>query len=266
VRTGASPAQFFSTHGYFLLRGALSADEADRLRAEVVAALSANHELPLQPVAEPTGTGVGFYLPMMGPRTPLSRALLADGRTLGVARQLLGDVLPKPAKGIQYRDATPWHADSYDRALTAVKVVTYLEPLTADTGALRVLPGSQHADVSASLSKLRAEYPLGAPVLDERRETELFPGLALDCRPGDVIFFDVRLWHASLFGRNRLQWSVSYAAMPRTQREEKIVRDYILLFLDSGQQYDSERYPYFDPDWSQPDAPHYAKVLTRICS
>jgi len=264
--TTVDNAAFFATHGFLVLRNVLDTDEVGRLRAEILEALSANYELPTETATSATGTA-GFYLPMMGPRTPVSRALLADPRLVEVARDILGDdVVPKPAKGVLYRDASSWHADSYDQELNAVKIVAYLDPLTADTGALRVLPGSHHDDVSASLSRLRELYQPGKPVLDEQREAELFPGMALDSQPGDVIFFDVKLWHASLSGRDRVQWSASYAATPRTEREETKVRDYITLFLSADHKYDTEQYPYFDPDWFRPGAPGYAEVLTRICS
>ncbi|WNV87673.1 phytanoyl-CoA dioxygenase family protein [Umezawaea sp. Da 62-37] len=259
-------AEFFSTYGFVVLRNLLGREEVRELRAEVLDALSANYELPTEQVAQATGTS-GFYLPMTGPRTPVSRALLADPRIMDAARSFLGrDVVPKPAKGILYRDASSWHADSYVRELEAVKVVAYLDPLGADTGALRVLPGSHHEDVSDALREHRANNPPGSPVLDEELESALWPGLALDSTPGDVIVFDVNLWHASLSGRDRLQWSASYAAVPRDERETAAVRDYIVSFLGAGHVYDTERYPYFDPDWSRPGAPPYAEALNRICA
>ncbi|HEX6344826.1 phytanoyl-CoA dioxygenase family protein [Umezawaea sp.] len=266
TRRTTESADFFSTYGFVVLRNLLDGEEVARLRAEVLEALSANYELPSEQVVEASGTA-GFYLPMTGPRTPVSRALLADPRIMDAARGFLGrDVLPKPAKGILYRDASSWHADSSDRELRAVKVVAYLDPLDAGTGALRVLPGSHHADVGEALRAHRANNPPGAPVLDEELESALWPGLALDSTPGDVIAFDVNLWHASLSGRDRLQWSASYAAVPRDDRETAAVRDYVVSFLGAGHEYDTEHYPYFDPDWSRPDAPSYARALTRICA
>ncbi|PRY36950.1 phytanoyl-CoA dioxygenase family protein [Umezawaea tangerina] len=265
AKTTESP-DFFTTYGFVVLRNLLDGDEVARLRAEVLEALSANYELPTEQVVEASGTK-GYYLPMTGPRTPVSRALLGDARIVDAARAFLGrDVVPKPAKGILYRDASSWHADSYVRELDAVKVVAYLDPLDAGTGALRVLPGSHHADVSDSLREHRANNPPGSPVLDEELESALWPGLALETDPGDVIVFDVNLWHASLSGRDRLQWSASYAAVPRDERETAAVRHYVLSFLDAGHEYDTERYPYFDPDWSLPGAPPYAEALNRICA
>jgi hypothetical protein len=258
--------EFFATHGFLVLRGVFGQAEAVALRAEILQALSANYELSTEAVSETIGV-TGFYLPMVGPRTPASRAWMADPRIMDLARELLGsDVIPKPAKGVLYREASSWHADSYDREFRAVKVVAYLDPLTAGTGSLRVLPGSHHMDVSASLSAFRASNRPGAPVFDEALEELLFPGISLDTQPGDVIFFDANLWHASLCGRDRVQWSASYVASPVTEREEAVVRDYIVSFVHAGHEYDTENYPYFDPDWCSPDAPAFAKTLTRICS
>lgn len=259
-------ADFFKTYGFAVLKGLLAPDEVGELRGEVLEALAANYELPSDKAAEASGTA-GFYLPMMGPRTPVSRGLLGDLRIMEAAREFLGrDVIPKPAKGILYRDASSWHADSYIRELNAVKVVAYLDPLDAETGALRVLPGSQHRDISDALRRHRAANPPGQPVLDEELESRLWPGIVLDSAPGDVIVFDVNLWHASLSGRDRLQWSASYVATPRDEREAAVARDYIVSFLSAGHEYDTERYPYFDPDWSLPGAPPYAEALNRICA
>ena len=84
------------------------------------------------------------YVPMMTTETPVSLALL--DRLEAVAAALLGgSVLPTRAKGVRYSGNTPWHTDSAS-PLSSVGCLAYLEPLRAEDGALRVLPGSHHPD------------------------------------------------------------------------------------------------------------------------
>ncbi|TDE33613.1 hypothetical protein E1295_37930 [Nonomuraea mesophila] len=258
-------ADFFATHGFCVWRGLLAAAEVEGLRREVNDALAANHALPDAPIARATGTE-GYYVPMMGDRTPLSRRLLTE-RLLPAAVGLLGTpVLPKPAKGILYRDSSPWHQDSADTSLTAVKMVTYLEPLTAADGALQVLPGSHRGSYGQALTEYRRRWPAAEPLFDERAEAAMWPGVPIATDPGDVIAFDVHLWHASIGGRDRRQWSVSYAADPVDDVGEAAVRDYLLSFLDVGHSYDPVAYPYFDPDWAHPPRPAFADRMAELLS
>ncbi|MGC4891486.1 phytanoyl-CoA dioxygenase family protein [Micromonospora sp. DT227] len=242
---------FLRTHGFHVWRGLLDPAEVAALRDEVRTALQDNYDIRTTKSDRVTGTA-GYYLPMMGRRTPLSRALLADRRLVGIAERLYGcEVVPKPAKGILYRDASPWHQDSVDPHLTAIKLVAYLEPLTGETGALQILPGTHRGEYARILADYRRRWPVADADLDEAVEAARWPGLTLETQPGDVIGFDVHLWHASLGGRDRLQWSVSYAATPTSAATRDSLRHYVASFLSVGHPFDSDAYPYFDPDWSR---------------
>jgi hypothetical protein len=75
-------------------------------------------------------------------RTPVSLALVEDTRFLGAARRLLdAPVLPTYAEGVLLFGQAGFHYDD-GTGSAGVKFVAYLEPLTAETGALRLLPGS----------------------------------------------------------------------------------------------------------------------------
>jgi hypothetical protein len=239
----------FETFGFIVLREMFSGAEMAELRAEVRRSLRLAYPLPDGRLDLPTGVD-GFFLPMMGPNTPVSRGLAGDRRLVDVAECLLGgQVAPKPAKGNLYRDASFWHQDSGDPNLRAIKIVTYLDSLTGPSGALQVLPGSHSSSMSTTLTAYRDHWPWGTSSTAEAEEEQRWPGLVLRSEPGDVIVFDVRLWHSSLFGRDRLQWSVSYVGHPRTDPERESARSYILSYLTAGHHYDVEAYPYFDPAW-----------------
>jgi hypothetical protein len=118
-----------------------------------------------------------------------------------LAERLVGGrVLPSPCdtQGILYFGQAGWHNDTC-LAVRGVKFVAYLEPLNADSGALRVLPGS---------------HRLAAGALDHLHSLDLatpdVPGRVLATQPGDVVAFDPLLWHATWGGRDRHQWTTMY--------------------------------------------------------
>ena len=145
----------------------------------------------------------GHYTCLLGPWAPRTVELVDSRRLVGLAERLVGGgVLPSPCdtQGILYFDHPGWHNDT-GIAVRAVKFVAYLEPLQADNGALRVLPGSHRLpDANAALGHL---YSLDVQVPD-------VPGQVLPTEPGDVIAFDPLLYHASWGGRDRHQWSTLY--------------------------------------------------------
>ncbi len=238
----------FATFGFLVLRGALDPPTTAALTDEVARALTDAFPTPHEMAFGAIGAA-GRYVPTMGERTPTALALL--DRFQPVAAALLGAaVLPLRAKAVRYLGAASWHADS-ERALASVGFLTYLEPLRAGTGALRVLPGSHHPGYAAALRRLEQAH--GPPADHARREawTAALPGLPLETDPGDVIVRDEHLWHASLGGRDRRQWRVDYFADPTTEAAEREVARYLADTFppdwDGG--YDSERFPTYGPHW-----------------
>jgi Phytanoyl-CoA dioxygenase (PhyH) len=138
------------------------------------------------------------YVPMMNERTPVSVALAV--RLESLAAQLThGAVLAARAKGTTYLGGTNWHRDS-QLPIRSTGFVCYLEPLDADSGALRVRPGSHRRWVTS----LDADHATPFDPAD--------PGVALTTAPGDVIVFDEHLLHASDGGSLRRQWRVDFVA------------------------------------------------------
>lgn len=198
--SGDPQVDWFRTFGYVVLRGFFDAEEVGRLRDELVATMlgvlgDRYHERPVM-------SGIaGHYTCLLGPWAPRTVELVDSRRLVGLAERLVGGgVLPSPCdtQGIVYFDHAGWHSDS-GIAIRGVKLVAYLEPVDADTGALRVLPGS-HRLPQAALAHLQSGA-LDVPDV---------PGVALATRPGDVIAFDPLLWHATWGGRDRHQWSTVY--------------------------------------------------------
>jgi len=98
-----------------------------------------------------------------------------------------------------YVGDTGWHSDGWhDRGLF-VKMAFYLDPVTRETGCLRVIPGS-HWVGSEWVERLRKvnrpEENFGVPGSE-------IPSVALESQPGDVVVFNHNLHHAAYGGSNR---------------------------------------------------------------
>jgi len=190
------------------------------------------------------------YVPMMTAGTPVSLSLL--DRSEAVAAALLcGPVLPTRAKGTCYCGNTPWHADS-TIPLSSVGFVTYLEPIGAQNGALRVLPGSHRPELGDAIRALGVAG-MAAPAL---------PAHVVATEPGDMIVLDEHLFHASFGGGTRRQWRVDYVRAPVGAKAENDTKSYFGSIYppdwDGG--YDVDRYPSYGPDWRGSSRPAVAQL------
>jgi hypothetical protein len=153
----------YRTFGFVVLRSYLEQGETAALSRELDGALRDAFGAHFH--RRPSLGGIeGHYLPMMSrQRTPTSLALVEDARFLGAARRLLdARVLPTYAEGILLFDQAGFHYDD-GTGSTGVKFVAYLAPLTAATGALRLMPGSHHPDFAASLQGWDRRNPPWTP-------------------------------------------------------------------------------------------------------
>lgn len=190
------------------------------------------------------------YVPMMTARTPVSLALL--DRLAEIAGILLGNpVLPTRAKGVRYSGNTPWHVDSCS-PLASIGCLAYLEAINADSGALRVLPGSHRPEYAQALRRLGA---------DGRQALEL-PAHVIATAPGDMILLDEHLYHSSCGGGLRRQWRVDYVSAPE-DADQAVTAYFAAIYppdWDGG--YDVDRYPSYGPDWLNSKRP----AVTRLAA
>ncbi len=129
--------------------------------------------------------------------------LLDDHRVHDIAASLLGDDFNyMGSDGNFYVGDTRWHSDGYGGrgGPRHIKLAFYLDPLTRNTGALRVIPGS---------------HRLGEPYAEQlERETKdsqtlwgipgsQVPAVALETVPGDVLVFNHDLKHSAWGGSER---------------------------------------------------------------
>jgi hypothetical protein len=72
------------------------------------------------------------------------------------------------------------------------------------------------------------------------------PVVVLESEPGDVIAFDVHVYHSSVGGDRRLAWAIEYLPWPGLADPERLrlVRDLVIDTVDfDHERYDRERWP-----------------------
>jgi hypothetical protein len=232
----------YRAFGFTVVRGVLRPDETAALASEITAA---QRDAFASRYGTPEGGGIdGHYLPMTADRTPVSAALVDDPRLFGLAESLLGgSVVPLPAEGVLYLGEAGWHFDDAIGA-TGLKVALYLEPLTAATGALRLLPPSHGPEARRVLERYRAERACARGTQSLVDQMAAFPFSAAGTEPGDAVVFDLHTWHASAGGRNRRAWTVEYLAVPDDAEDRRRLLCYAPDHHDqTGRGFDHRRYP-----------------------
>jgi hypothetical protein len=127
-------------------------------------------------------------------------ALLDHPSIHGAACSLLGDDFNyMGSDGNYYVGDTTWHADGAHRAIRFLKIAIYLDPLTARTGALRVVPGSHRIDDAYAQD---ARNSAMNPASVGKTGPEI-PAIALETVPGDVLIFNHNTLHSSWGGGTR---------------------------------------------------------------
>jgi phytanoyl-CoA dioxygenase PhyH len=254
----------FRTFGFTMLRGYL-ADRIGMLRAEAGAAI---RDACAASYDERVIDGIsGHYLPMASRLTPVSTSLVCDDpRLIDAAEQLLGGpVLPECPEGVLYFFEAGWHTDD-GIGVPGVKFAAYFDDLTGDTGALRLVPGSHHPEQNARLGGSSRRRGPARGEAEAAACPDSFPGFIARTSPGDVIAFDLRTWHASFGGRDRLAWTAVYQRCPETEPErDRMLRSVHDSFEQAFRGFDRTRYPVWR-DWLAGAAAHprRAGVIERM--
>ena len=133
-------------------------------------------------------------------QSDLLSSLLDDPRILEIATRILGDDFNyMGSDGNFYVGDTRWHSDGGYRIEDPMhlKIAFYLDPLTRNSGALRVIPGShllgdRYADQLQEQIQQSPER-WGIPGKD-------IPALVLETQPGDLVCFNHNTKHAAFGG------------------------------------------------------------------
>lgn len=125
-------------------------------------------------------------------------SMLDDPRLVGIATSLLGeDYNFMGGDGNYYVGDTGWHSDGWHAKVMHIKIAFYLDPLTRDTGCLRVIPGSHKIndtfakELQSHLGKSQEHYGMSGSEI---------PAIALETTPGDVLVFNHNTKHSAYGG------------------------------------------------------------------
>ena len=149
-------------------------------------------------------------------QTPKLCALMDDPRIQGMCEGVMGaDYQYAGGDGNFYSGDTHWHSDlmpkcGFYKHCMHIKIAFYLDPVTRDTGALRVIPGSHIPGdrFSDTMQEFLSSSGLAGKDV---------PASALETKPGDVVLFTHNLKHASFGGsKRRRMFVMNMQAYPHT--------------------------------------------------
>lgn len=148
-------------------------------------------------------------------RSDKLRWLRTDPRVIGIVHSLIGeDVTYKDSDGNLFSCDTSWHSDMFGVTAERVhlKIYFYLDALRHDTGALRVLPGTNATgDPYADGIRAALWEPDGSSTRFGVDPRDL-PCWTIPTDPGDVIVGDYRTVHATFGGNPRRRlFTINYS-------------------------------------------------------
>lgn len=199
----------FDIFGFIVLRQAFSPAEIQAINQQFDEVLDEDRQG--QPFnGEKRQAVLGFV-----EKRPLLTQLVEDDRIYEPLEQLLGpEFVWIGSDGNLYVGNTNWHPDGSNMGYKRIKVAFYLDPVTKETGCLRVIPGSHRLPLHEELKPQmeRRSDPTWAPFGALPPDVPCFP---LESQPGDVVFFNQNLWHAAFGGRTgRRMFTLNFGAKP----------------------------------------------------
>ena len=214
----AEQLAYFETFGYLVLRQAFSKEEMNAISEEFDRMLYEERQ------GEPFPGKTRQSLYGIAEKSALLTGLVVeDDRIYETVECLFGPgFLWLCSEGNLYVGDTAWHPDGTNLDYTSMKVSLYLEPLSKDTGCLRVIPGSHRAPFHEDLKP--GQQSTGTAKFEKfGMEGAKIPACALESQPGDVLFMDCNLWHAA-FGGDAGRRHLAVNFVPEPKSEENVAK------------------------------------------
>ena len=214
----------FETFGFIVIRQVFSEEEVGSIRDEFDEVL--DEERGNQPFEAKERQAVS---PFVEKRAALT-SLLEDDRLYRLHEDLLGPGFQWiSSDGNLFVGDTSWHTDrdfdEVEYGYKRIKTTLYLDPVTRDTGCLRIILGSHRQALHESLFPLRDKYdgpgetPFGSAGAD-------LPGFPIESQPGDVVVFNQLCWHSSFGGEaGRRLLALSMISAPSTEEQVAYLRE-----------------------------------------
>ena len=218
---------FFDTFGYLMIPQLFSQDETDKIIQ--------GFEWSIQNGGRGKNHDGSTRTMFLGPieHHPDMCRLLDHPAILDLIGGILGeDFNYCSGDGNYYSGDTGWHPDGGWGQLFATKTAFYLDPLTRDTGALRLIPGSHRPDHFVRKEKIDVNNSMelfGVPPSE-------FPGsIAVETNPGDAVIFNHDLYHASFGGgTHRRMFTMNCIRHAKTPEDMKRAHEYVRIHAPGG--------------------------------
>ena len=219
----------FETFGFLVVRQAFTANEINMIRRESNRLLAENREGRSFP-----GARRQAMIPFFEYSAELC-AIIEDDRIWKLGEDLLGPEFHLiGTEGNLHVGDTAWHGGAAEPdVLPSIKIAFYLEPTTVETGAIRLIPGSndpayrRHLQILSAQKENPSKRPLGVVGED-------LPCFAAETEPGDLVIFPESTWHAAFGGSpGRAQHAINFMANPTTPAEFDYLRSLYDKFLYS---------------------------------
>lgn len=196
---------FLETFGFLHLPG-LFADEIGEITEafEAVFADSAHKRMDMNEPLHRNDRRV--IIPAFVDKHPMLATLPHDRRIREIARAVLGDdVEYAQSDGNLAFCHSEWHADTYSAPMEQrhIKISFYLDVLRADSGAIRVIPGTHFWQESFARDLRRSFRDFGKSVEVFGVDSTEIPATVINSDPGDLLVWDYRVIHASFNGLDR---------------------------------------------------------------
>jgi len=209
---------FFDTFGFLIIRGFFSKDEVKAISNEF------NTRAQIASDYEPFDGTKRQTIDMSGSDSPFFASLLDDERLLSIGKDIHENVLPWGTHIDRHVNNTYWHHDAGGYEWYGIKFAFYLDELKANSGALRVIPGSHKQPFHDELDNIKnLKYSWIRQNYNAASESSFIspiPSYSCESNPGDLVIFDYRIFHASLGGsKDRHMCTVNFINYPKTPKQ-----------------------------------------------
>ena len=210
--------RFFETFGFLIIKDFFSQNEINTISKEF------NYRSKVASNIEPFDGTKRQTIDMSDDDSPFFASLLDNEQLLSIGKTIHNRILPWSTNIDRHVDNTFWHHDAGGYEWYGVKFAFYLDSLTSQNGALRVIPGSHkqpfHDELAhiknLNYSWIRKNYTAAS----KSSFIAPIPSYACESNPGDLVIFDYRIFHASLGGsKDRHMCTVNFINYPKTPKQ-----------------------------------------------
>jgi len=237
----------FRTFGYLLLPQLLNVNDLSVLGDEL------DHGLAIQFPEIPFDGSRRHWPRLTDENTPFSASLMENSRFLTPAQQVCG---PECTRRWYRCESICWGyrlAPRFSSKPSGGSQVYFSDELTAEIGALRVIPGSH-----LLTGQKRGIFEDGVKKLAGSD----IPAHTIETQPGDLIALDIRTWHASYGGnRNRCSFNLDYVQTQLRRKNIEQLKSVGRSHAGSIQHFGLKRQYNYSKNWLF--NPHQSQVRQR---